>query len=241
MIVKALPPKNLEEIKPGTLVQDDHIACDGCDALLLYLNASYTTQQIIDAQCLPVICKDFEGKTTELHFCSPCMKHQPEKVKAALERLFEQQAEREKFRRLGDISLLHHEKENVERERDELKAKNDQLQNDLKKTDIVNKQIRTTLEALELKLGKLNAEDFSARFREPVFVVLLEEGEDIIRRFLAGPPGSEEEIKVFTEKLNKWLNSAKKARESTTTHRQLKAGESLRNAFQKSTGGKKPE
>lgn len=223
---------------------EDRIQCDGCHATLLYLNGDASPQQLFEAQVMPIVYKHYNGKVTELHFCGPCQKHQPQNVKDALEREFNaltevsdqrQQNLEESDSRRADLEVQIAE---ICEDRDQkIKA----LQQELAKSEAIHKAMKTTLENLELKLGKLVADDFSAKFREPIFVVLLQEGEEIVRRFVAGPPGSQDEITAFTEKLKKWLNSSQKARESTTTHRTMQAGASLRAAFQKKQGATKPE
>ena len=206
------------------------IVCDGCKAGLMYVSIDYNEERLMAAQVLSVNYNDSTGNPSILHFCSPCMKHEPHKVKDALEYVLHNESEKK-----VDLAALR-------ASYDDLEKKLETSENNLKKSEAAYKHIKGALEALELKLGKMTADDFSARFREPIFVVLLDEGEDIIRRFLAGPPNHQDEINAFTEKINKWIASAKKTKESTGTHRVLKAGSTLQAAFSgKSQGDKKTQ
>ena len=123
--------------------------------------------------------------------------------------------------------LLQEEKQ----QNDQLKEENTTIREGKIKAESLNKVILARLQALEMDLGKLKADDFAATFREPIMVVLLEEGEDIMRRFAAGPPGNQEELDAFVEKVRKWIASATKARQGSKTQRTVISQDILRNAF----------
>lgn len=253
-----------KEITPDTLTpREGAIICDSCSAQLVYIPYNPTEAQLLERRVLPLNYRNEIGEVEELHFCAPCREHQPELIKKFFEKFFDDASRRAQVKVLDNISRVNFAASLAGTERDQARAKVKELEEllsvrdaqlseseerrlkleqDLGKSEALHKMLKGQLEALELKLGKLNADDFAARFREPIFVVLLEEGEDIIRRFLAGPPSSEDDLKAFTERLNKWMNSAKKAREQTTTQRTFKAGETLSRAFAgKNQGNKKPE
>lgn len=114
---------------------------------------------------------------------------------------------------------------------DQLTEENKTLRDQNTKIASVNKLITSQLQALDIQLSKLKADDFAATFREPVMVVLLEEGEDIMRRFTAGPPANEQELDAFVEKVRKWIASATKARQGSKTQRTVISQDILKNAF----------
>lgn len=217
---------------------DTLIYCDACKTFLAFWPLYPEEVPELKKLCFPIVYSDHTGNYNYLHVCLTCMnKEDREPAVEALQAYvvsligpYDEAAEQIRVQ----FNLRGEELKAKSLQCDELSINLEQAKQKLQEaerrvlvSEAANKRVHAALQALELKLGKMNSDNFAAVYREPIFVVLIQEGEDIIRRFMAGPT-SQEDTDRFTEKIRKWLSSGKKAIESTQTAKVTQAQDALK-------------